>query len=110
MKTWLITGASSGLGHALAEYVLAQGGQAVITASSTKATTELARFGPRCRSGFVSQSSGARNWAYTLTWPALLHWATRLRLTLYAATEPSPISRARPGWRVSTSSGKPRPG
>ncbi|CAG6390705.1 oxidoreductase [Streptomyces cocklensis] len=41
-KTWLITGASSGLGKALAEHVLAHGDQVVATASSTKATTELA--------------------------------------------------------------------
>lgn len=38
----LITGASSGLGKALAEHVLAHGGQVVATASSTQATTELA--------------------------------------------------------------------
>jgi NAD(P)-dependent dehydrogenase (short-subunit alcohol dehydrogenase family) len=41
-KTWLITGASSGLGKALAEHVLAHGDQAVVVASSTAATTELA--------------------------------------------------------------------
>jgi NAD(P)-dependent dehydrogenase (short-subunit alcohol dehydrogenase family) len=41
-KTWLITGASSGLGKALAEHVLARGDQAVLAASSTAATTELA--------------------------------------------------------------------
>ncbi|MGW0860510.1 oxidoreductase [Streptomyces sp. NPDC002690] len=41
-KTWLITGASSGLGKALAEHVLANGDQVVATASSTQATTELA--------------------------------------------------------------------
>ncbi|MFI6488857.1 SDR family NAD(P)-dependent oxidoreductase [Streptomyces sp. NPDC050564] len=41
-KTWLITGASSGLGKALAEHVLAHGDQVVATASSTQATTELA--------------------------------------------------------------------
>jgi NAD(P)-dependent dehydrogenase (short-subunit alcohol dehydrogenase family) len=41
-RTWLITGASSGLGQALAEYVLARGDRAVITASSVKATTEMA--------------------------------------------------------------------
>ncbi|MEW2512935.1 oxidoreductase [Streptomyces sp. NPDC046870] len=41
-KTWLITGASSGLGKALAEHVLARGDQVVATASSTRATTELA--------------------------------------------------------------------
>ncbi|MBB5774003.1 SDR family NAD(P)-dependent oxidoreductase [Nonomuraea jabiensis] len=46
-KTWLITGASSGLGRALAEYALAQGDRAVVTASSTKATTELASRHPR---------------------------------------------------------------
>ncbi|MFD6534381.1 oxidoreductase [Streptomyces sp. NPDC060184] len=40
--TWLITGASSGLGKALAEHVLANGDQVVATASSTQATTELA--------------------------------------------------------------------
>ncbi|MCU1495911.1 MAG: short-chain dehydrogenase/reductase [Acidimicrobiaceae bacterium] len=40
-KTWLVTGASSGLGHALAEYALAQGDNAVVTASSVQATTEL---------------------------------------------------------------------
>ena len=41
-KTWLITGASSGLGKALAEHVLAQGDNAVVSASSTTATAELA--------------------------------------------------------------------
>ncbi|NUP52826.1 MAG: SDR family NAD(P)-dependent oxidoreductase [Catenulispora sp.] len=41
-KTWLITGASSGLGKALAEYVLDRGDQVVAVASSTAATTELA--------------------------------------------------------------------
>ncbi|SEN47099.1 oxidoreductase [Actinacidiphila rubida] len=41
-KTWLITGASSGLGQALAAHVLSEGDQAVVTASSTQATTELA--------------------------------------------------------------------
>ena len=32
-------------------------------------------------SRFVCQSSGARNWAHTLTWPPLLRWATRARFT-----------------------------
>ncbi|GAA1989979.1 SDR family NAD(P)-dependent oxidoreductase [Catenulispora subtropica] len=41
-RTWLITGASSGLGKALAEYALARGDQVVAVASSTAATTELA--------------------------------------------------------------------
>ncbi|RKE23612.1 oxidoreductase [Streptomyces sp. TLI_171] len=46
-RTWLITGASSGLGRALAEHVLAQGEQVVATASSVQATTELAARYPR---------------------------------------------------------------
>lgn len=41
-KTWLITGASRGLGRALAEHVLARGDRAVLAASSTPSTTELA--------------------------------------------------------------------
>jgi NAD(P)-dependent dehydrogenase (short-subunit alcohol dehydrogenase family) len=41
-RTWLITGASSGLGRALAEHVLARGDRAVVTASSLEATSELA--------------------------------------------------------------------
>ena len=41
-KTWLITGASSGLGKALAEYVLARGDRVVAAARSTAATTEMA--------------------------------------------------------------------
>ena len=32
MSTWLITGASSGLGHALAQAVLDRGDNAVVTA------------------------------------------------------------------------------
>ncbi|MEV6106480.1 SDR family NAD(P)-dependent oxidoreductase [Streptomyces sp. NPDC051940] len=46
-RTWLITGASRGLGKALAEHVLARGDQVVATASSTLATTELAGRHPR---------------------------------------------------------------
>lgn len=41
-RTWLITGASSGLGRALAEHVLEQGDHAVLAASSFAATSELA--------------------------------------------------------------------
>lgn len=41
-KTWLITGASSGLGRALSECVLVQGDRAVITAPAAEANSELA--------------------------------------------------------------------
>jgi NAD(P)-dependent dehydrogenase (short-subunit alcohol dehydrogenase family) len=41
-KTWLITGCSSGLGHALAKEVLAQGYNAVITARKTEDIQQLA--------------------------------------------------------------------
>jgi NAD(P)-dependent dehydrogenase (short-subunit alcohol dehydrogenase family) len=40
-KTWLITGASSGLGFALAKYVLEQGDRAVLGARSVRAMSEL---------------------------------------------------------------------
>ena len=42
MQTWLITGASSGLGHALAEYVLRQGDNAVLAARGIDALRALA--------------------------------------------------------------------
>ncbi len=42
-KTWLITGCSSGLGEALARYVLASGDRAVITARKRDSVEELAR-------------------------------------------------------------------
>jgi NADP-dependent 3-hydroxy acid dehydrogenase YdfG len=48
-KTWLITGASSGLGCALAEYVPAQGDPAILTASTMEANTELASRYPETR-------------------------------------------------------------
>ncbi|MEX5635636.1 oxidoreductase [Parafrankia sp. FMc2] len=41
MTTWFITGASSGLGHALAEHVLAAGHQVVATARNTSALDAL---------------------------------------------------------------------
>jgi NAD(P)-dependent dehydrogenase (short-subunit alcohol dehydrogenase family) len=41
MTTWLITGASSGLGRALAEHVLATGHQVVATARNTSALDDL---------------------------------------------------------------------
>ena len=40
-KTWLITGASSGLGFALAQYVLEQGDRAVLGARSLRAMSQL---------------------------------------------------------------------
>jgi len=49
--TWLITGASSGLGHALAEHVLKQGDQVVLAARSLESMRTLAAAFPdrRCR-------------------------------------------------------------
>src|SRR5579859_5483530 len=41
-KTWLITGASSGLGYALAQYVLERGDRVVLAARSLNAMTALA--------------------------------------------------------------------
>jgi NADP-dependent 3-hydroxy acid dehydrogenase YdfG len=41
-KTWLITGASSGLGYALAEYALQQGDRVALGARSQAAMTALA--------------------------------------------------------------------
>jgi len=41
MTRWLITGSSSGLGRALAEYVLAAGHQVVVTARSTSTLDDL---------------------------------------------------------------------
>ncbi|MCY1692857.1 oxidoreductase [Curtobacterium sp. SL109] len=43
MSTWLITGASSGLGRAIAEHVLAAGHQVVTTARNTDAIEDLVR-------------------------------------------------------------------
>ena len=41
-QTWLMTGASSGLGRALAEHVLREGDNAVLTAPSIDALRALA--------------------------------------------------------------------
>jgi NAD(P)-dependent dehydrogenase (short-subunit alcohol dehydrogenase family) len=41
-KTWLITGASSGLGYALAEYVFERGDRVVLSARTLNTTTALA--------------------------------------------------------------------
>lgn len=46
MSTWLITGASSGLGRAIAEHVLAAGHQVVTTARNTDAVEDLVRSYP----------------------------------------------------------------
>ena len=46
MKTWLITGASSGFGRALAEDVLAQGDRVIAAARSEQALAELAAKAP----------------------------------------------------------------
>ena len=46
MKTWLITGASSGFGKALAEDVLAQGDRVIAAARSEQALAELAARAP----------------------------------------------------------------
>jgi NAD(P)-dependent dehydrogenase (short-subunit alcohol dehydrogenase family) len=45
-RVWLITGASSGLGRALAEAVLARGERAIVAARSTDALAELERRHP----------------------------------------------------------------
>lgn len=47
MKTWLITGCSSGIGHAIARKVLAQGDQAVITARQKEKRADLAKQYPQ---------------------------------------------------------------
>lgn len=46
MTTWLITGSSTGLGRALAEAVLAEGGNAVVTARSPGSVEDLAKAYP----------------------------------------------------------------
>ena len=46
-KTWLITGASSGLGYSLAKYVLEKGGRVVMGARTLSAMTELAARHPK---------------------------------------------------------------
>jgi NAD(P)-dependent dehydrogenase (short-subunit alcohol dehydrogenase family) len=43
MKTWLITGCSSGLGHGLAKAVLKKGDQAVITARNAETLADLVK-------------------------------------------------------------------
>lgn len=47
MKTWMITGCSSGLGHALAEAVLAKGDNAVITARNADRLKDLSEKYPK---------------------------------------------------------------
>ncbi|MGN6382314.1 MAG: SDR family NAD(P)-dependent oxidoreductase [Dyella sp.] len=47
LRTWLITGASSGLGHALAECVLRHGDQVVLTAPTLSGMEALAARHPR---------------------------------------------------------------
>lgn len=46
-RTWLITGASSGLGYALAEHVLNQGDRVVLSARTMDSMTALARRYPK---------------------------------------------------------------
>jgi NADP-dependent 3-hydroxy acid dehydrogenase YdfG len=45
-STWLLTGASSGLGYALADYVLNQGDRVVLAARTLDATADLAERHP----------------------------------------------------------------
>jgi len=45
-STWLITGASSGLGYALADYVLNQGERVVLATKTLDATADLAERHP----------------------------------------------------------------
>lgn len=49
MKTWLITGCSSGIGRGIAQAVLAQGDQAAVTARDTRKLEDLAA---ESRTGF----------------------------------------------------------
>ncbi len=47
MRTWLITGCSSGIGRALAQTVIANGDNVVVTARNRAAVAELAEAAPR---------------------------------------------------------------
>lgn len=47
MKTWLITGCSTGLGKSLAKTVLKKGYQAVVTARNTDTLAEFEREFPK---------------------------------------------------------------
>ncbi|AYJ88055.1 SDR family NAD(P)-dependent oxidoreductase [Sphingomonas paeninsulae] len=46
MRTWLITGCSTGIGRAIAEYVLAIGEQAVVTARNPEDVTDIIALAP----------------------------------------------------------------
>ena len=58
ISTWLITGASSGLGYALAEHVLKQGDQVVLAARTAASMEALAASYPN--TALAVTHSGAR--------------------------------------------------
>nr|WP_232546673.1 SDR family NAD(P)-dependent oxidoreductase [Streptomyces antimycoticus] len=119
----LITGASSGLGKALAEHVLAHGDQVVATASSTQATTELAARYPETalavrldvtepadREAAVRAAEAIHQ---AVSAPELAHWVVlgRRRPAAYRGSSwisCGPSSRPAGSWRsVRTSRGPP---
>ncbi len=69
-QVWLITGSSRGLGHALAEAVLAAGHRLVATARNPKQLAELVeRHGDRVRAVALDVTDERASIAAVQTWP-----------------------------------------